>query len=133
MTALVTKPQTTWQLARDLLDGTAHAKKVARVIRLTTHLTMTEWLLLNRLAMSTEERPGNLAKCLGISAEMVNMTTPGLIKQSYLIRGTQMMGDLRGRCLRITDEGRTVLNAAHKALVEADLVRPAEEGVEGSA
>src|SRR3954470_10303144 len=122
------KPQTTWQLARDLLDARAHAKKVARVIRLTTHLTMTEWLLLNRLAMSTEERPGSLAKCLGVSAEMVSMTTPRLIGMGYITKGTETMADLRGRCLRITDEGRAVLEAVQTALVEADLVRPDQGG-----
>src|SRR3954466_1626819 len=93
------KPQTTWQLARELLDASAHAKKVARVIRLATHLTMTEWLLLNRLAVSTQERPGSLAKHLGLRAK------------GYLVRGTETMADLRGKCLRITDEGRAVLEA----------------------
>jgi DNA-binding MarR family transcriptional regulator len=128
MEELITKPQTTWQLARDLLDASRHAKRVARVVRLTTHLSMTEWLLLNRLAMSTQDRPGGLAKFLGVSIEMVSMTTPSLISRGYITKGTETMADLRGRYLRITDEGRAVLEALQKALVEADLVRPAQGG-----
>src|SRR3954452_13927750 len=118
------KPQTTWQLARELLGATAHAKGVARVIRLETHLTLAEGLLLNSFAMNTEDRPGSLAEFLGVSAEMISMTTPRLIGMGYITKGTETMADLRGRCLRITDEGRAVLEAVQTALVEADLVRP---------
>ena len=128
MTAVVTKPSTTWELAREVLDAAARAKKVARVVRLTGGLSMTEWLLLSRLAVSTEERPGTLAKYLGMSAEMVSMTTPSLITRNCLARGTETMSDLRSRSLRITDEGRAVLDLVQKALVEADLVRPAQGG-----
>ena len=128
MTALETKPQTTWQLARELLDAAAHAKKVARVVRLTGGLTMTEWLLLNRLRVSTEERPSSLANFLGVSSELVSMTTPRLIERNYLARGTETTADLRTKSLRITDEGRVLLETVEKALIEADLLRPVSGG-----
>ena len=128
MTAVVTKPSTTWELAREVLDAAARAKRVARVVRLTGGLSMTEWLLLSRLAVRGEERQGSLEKYLGMSAEMVSMTTPSLITRNCLARGKETMSDLRSRSLRITDEGRAVLDLVQKALVEADLVRPAVGG-----
>ncbi len=128
MTALETKPETTWQLARELLDAAAYAKKVGRVVRQTGGLTMTEWLLLNRLRVSTEERPSSLANFLGVSSELVSMTTPGLIERNYLARGTEATADLRAKSLRITDAGRVLLETVAKALVEADLLRPVSGG-----
>ncbi len=128
MTALETKPQTSWQLARALLDAAAHAKKVARVVRLTGGITMTEWLLLTRLGVSNEERPSSLAHFLGVSSELVSMTTPSLIERNYLARGTETTTDLRAKSLRITADGRVLLEAVSKALVEADLLRPVSGG-----